>query len=67
MADGSPVYDAVNDVSEGSWKVERLMRDDILWQQASQRVATHFRERHSIDAIIREYEREIALLTAEQR
>jgi glycosyltransferase involved in cell wall biosynthesis len=63
-ADGMPVYDAVTDVSEGSWKVERLMRDDILWQQASHRVASHYREHHSIDAVIRAYEREIALLTA---
>jgi glycosyltransferase involved in cell wall biosynthesis len=60
--EGEAVYDAVADVSEASWKVERLMRDDILWQQASQRVLGHFRANHSIDAIIDRYEREIALL-----
>lgn len=58
--DGHPVYDIVNDVSEASWKVERLMRDDILWQQASQRVAAHFRDCHSVDAVIDRYERELA-------
>src|ERR1700687_2306021 len=57
--DGHPVYDIVTDVSEASWKVERLMRDDILWQHASQRVAAHFRERHSVDAVLERYEREI--------
>lgn len=63
MEDGQPVYDAVQDVSDACWKVERLMRDDILWQQASNRVLAHFRETHSVDAIISRYEREIALLT----
>jgi glycosyltransferase involved in cell wall biosynthesis len=58
--DGHPVYDIVSDVSEASWKVERLMRDDVAWQHASQRVATHFRDCHSIDAVIDRYERELA-------
>lgn len=58
--DGNPVYDIVNDVSDASWKVERLMRDDILWQQASNRVSTHFRDCHSVDAVIDRYERELA-------
>jgi glycosyltransferase involved in cell wall biosynthesis len=61
--DGQPVYDSVRDVSDACWKLERLMRDDILWQQASQRVAAHFRDTHSVEAIISRYEREIALLT----
>ena len=60
--EGQPVYDAVQDVSEASWKVERLMRDDILWREASQRVHAYYRENHSIDATIDRYEREIALL-----
>ena len=62
-ADGAPVYDAVQDVAEASWKVERLMRDDILWREASQRVHAYYRDHHSIDATIDRYEREIALLT----
>jgi glycosyltransferase involved in cell wall biosynthesis len=57
--DGNPVYDIVNDVSDASWKVERLMRDDIAWQHASQRVSDHFRDCHSIDAVIDRYEREL--------
>jgi hypothetical protein len=57
--DGQPVYDIVNDVSEASGKVERLMRDDILWQQASNRVSAHFRDCHSVDAVIDRYEREL--------
>jgi glycosyltransferase involved in cell wall biosynthesis len=56
---GLPVYDIVGDVSEASWKMERLMRDDILWQQASGRVSAHFRDCHSVDAIVERYEREI--------
>ena len=62
MPDGQPVYDAVQDVSEASWKVERLMRDDALWREASRRVNAYYRDNHSIDATIDRYEREIALL-----
>ena len=62
--EGGPVYDSVRDVSDASWKVERLMRDDILWREASQRVGAFYRDNHSIDATIDRYEREIALLTA---
>jgi glycosyltransferase involved in cell wall biosynthesis len=60
--DGQPVYDSVRDMSDACWKLERLMRDDILWQQASNRVLAHFRDTHSVDAIIEKYEREIALV-----
>ncbi len=62
--DGAPVYDAVRDVAQACWKVERLMRDDILWREASRRVLDYYRGNHSIDATIDRYEREIALLTA---
>src|SRR5260221_6343599 len=62
--DGAPVYDAVRDVAQACWKVERLMRDDILWREASRRVLAYYRGNHSIDATIDRYEREIALLTA---
>jgi len=60
---GEPVYDAVEEVSEASWKVERLMRDDALWRDSSKRVKAHFHASHSIEAVIDRYEREIALLT----
>jgi glycosyltransferase involved in cell wall biosynthesis len=58
--DGLPPYELVDDVSQATWKVDRLMRDDILWQQSSQRSLAHFRERHSLDSVISMYEREIA-------
>jgi glycosyltransferase involved in cell wall biosynthesis len=61
--DGEPVYDSARDVGEATWKLERLMRDDIQWQLMSQRVQGHYRDTHSVDAIISRYEREIAALT----
>jgi glycosyltransferase involved in cell wall biosynthesis len=61
-AEGEPVYDAVEEVAEGAWKLERLMRDAALWQRASGRVASYFHAAHSIDAVIDRYEREIGLL-----
>ena len=60
--DGEPVYDSARDVGEATWKLERLMRDDIQWQLMSHRVQGHFRDTHSVDAIITRYEREIASL-----
>ena len=55
--DGEPVYDYVQDIGEAAWKLERLMRDDALWSAASQRVTSHFRDSHSIDAVLDQYER----------
>ncbi len=63
---GRPVYEIVKDVDDASWKIERLMRDDLLWREASQRVIGHFAERHSVDAIIDMYERVLAV-TRERR
>jgi len=60
--DGEPVYDVAPDVSQATWKLDRLMRDDIHWQQMSQRCQAFFRETHSVDAIIDKYEREILAL-----
>lgn len=54
---GEPVYDIASDVPEASAKVERLMRDGAAWDGASQRVAAHFRDSHSIDAVLDMYER----------
>ena len=39
-----------------------LMRDDAAWERASSRVSQHFREHHSLDAVVGLYEREIAAL-----
>jgi glycosyltransferase involved in cell wall biosynthesis len=57
---GQPVYDMARDPADMSAKVDRLMRDDIYWQAASQRVEGHFRDNHSVEAIVGLYEREIA-------
>jgi glycosyltransferase involved in cell wall biosynthesis len=61
--DGEPVYEHASDVSQATWKVDRLMRDDIQWQSMSQRCQSFFRETHSVDAIIDRYERELLALT----
>jgi glycosyltransferase involved in cell wall biosynthesis len=55
--DGEPVYDYVRDIGEAAWKVERLMRDDLLWRAASERVFAHFHDSHSIEAVLDQYER----------
>lgn len=58
--DGEPVYDIVSDMGAASGKVERLMRDDLAWRAASQRVAAHFAACHSVEAVIDMYERALA-------
>jgi glycosyltransferase involved in cell wall biosynthesis len=60
--DGQPVYDIVSDVEQAALRIDRMMRDDLAWQQASHRVQQHFREQHSIEAVAGLYEREIASL-----
>ncbi len=51
-----PVYDVVDDVEAAAERIDRLMRDDIHWQAMSQRVARHFRARHSVEAVVAHYE-----------
>ena len=58
--EGEPVYDVVKDLSEMSWKVDRLMREDLLWREASRRVEGFFKASHSVEAISGLYERELA-------
>ena len=60
--DGQPVYDIVAGVEDACLRLDRLMRDDVAWQHASQRVAMHFRDHHSVEAVAGLYEREIASL-----
>jgi len=60
--DGEPVYESVEGVSQASWKLDRLMRDDIHWQHLSQRCQSFFHQTHSVDAIIDRYERELLAL-----
>ena len=66
-ADGEPVYDAVDDVEQATWRLERLMRDDAHWSNASRRVLAHFGASHSVGAVIDRYEREMALLVGAGR
>lgn len=63
---GDPVYDSVDEVSQATWKLDRLMRDDAHWQQMAQRCQSFFRGTHSVDAIIDRYEREILALHGSQ-
>jgi glycosyltransferase involved in cell wall biosynthesis len=55
---GQPVYDIAADVDEAAARVDRLMRDDVLWQHTSQRVLAHHRETHSVESVMDLYERE---------
>ena len=57
--DGLLAYDYVIDAEDGASRVHRLMTDDVAWQHASQRVATHHRETHAVHAVVDQYEREI--------
>jgi len=57
--DGEPVYDIATDVEDAAARVDRLMSDDLAWQQASTRVAAHHRDTHSVEAVVGLYEREI--------
>jgi glycosyltransferase involved in cell wall biosynthesis len=61
-ADGLPAYDIVDDMPAAIARVGSLMRDDAAWERASSRVSRHFREHHSLDAVVGLYEREIAAL-----
>lgn len=58
---GEPVYDSVDDAAGAALRIERLMADDLAWHRASQRVAAHFTECHSIDAVLDDYERVLAV------
>ena len=65
--DGNPIYDAVEEVSEAAWRLDRLMTSHPAWSAASQRVLAHFHACHSVEAVIDRYEREIALLVGTPR
>jgi len=62
--DGLLAYDYVGDAEDAASRVHRLMSDDVAWQHAAQRVATHHRETHSVGAVLDQYEREILDLAA---
>lgn len=62
--DGEPAYAIAGDVDGACGALDRLMSDDAHWRQASRRALAHFDEQHSVDAVVRQYEREIAQLCA---
>lgn len=57
---GQPAYDQVAEMDDMATRVDRLMQEDILWQQSSQRAEAFFRQSHSLDSIVGHYERELA-------
>ncbi|HYC36416.1 MAG TPA: glycosyltransferase family 4 protein [Usitatibacter sp.] len=57
--DGLPVYDIVDDVEAATARTLRLMRDDTAWTVASARVASHFRDHHSLEAAVAVYEKQL--------
>lgn len=59
---GRPVYSVAADFDDAVACVDRLMRDDLAWRDASLRVAGHFEERHSVDAVVQQFERELLAL-----
>ncbi len=60
--DGEPVYEVARDVGDAARRLDRLMHDDAHWEAASRRVAAHFRDQHSVDAVLDQYERVIGAL-----
>ncbi|HUP97845.1 MAG TPA: glycosyltransferase family 4 protein [Usitatibacter sp.] len=53
-----PVYDYEPELDGAVAAVDRLMSDDLHWQQHSQKVLAHHRETHSVASVVDEYERE---------
>lgn len=60
--EGEPVYDVARDMDHACAAVNRLMSDDLAWERASRRVSSHFRARHSIDAVVGLYEEQLGRL-----
>ena len=52
------------EIDQAHAAVKRLMEDDGAWAEASRRVLEHFRERHSVPAVVAKYEAEIERLAA---
>lgn len=58
---GEPAYEVAADLEDAVARLERLMGDDRHWAAASLRAAAHFRDSHSIDAVLDQYERVLGL------
>ena len=63
--DGQPVYDIAKDLDDATLCIDRLMRDDSRWDEASGRASAYFNENHSVEAIVHRYEHEFQLLMAQ--
>src|SRR6185369_9474625 len=61
---GAPVYPIAGDLDQACAHLDRLMHDDGAWQAASDRARTYFNENHAVEAVVGQYEREIAQLCA---
>ena len=62
--DGQPVYSIAGDVPDACAQLERLMGDEAHWRAASRRAKAYFEANHSVEAVVGQYEREIAHLCA---
>jgi glycosyltransferase involved in cell wall biosynthesis len=62
--DGEPVYAIAEDVTRACAAIERLMSDDAHWESCSRRAKAFFNAHHSVEAVVGQYEREIAQLCA---
>ena len=60
--DGEPVYAIAPDVQVLCAQIERLMSDEAHWRGASRRARAFFDGHHSVEAVVGQYEREIAAL-----
>lgn len=60
--EGRPLYDVVEDVEQAAAAVARMMSDDAAWEEASRRVLAHYREHHSLEAVVGVYEEELGRL-----
>ena len=62
IEDGEPVTSIATDAQDAVARIDRLMRDDLAWREASQRCLRHFRRVHSVDAMLLGYEHLLATL-----
>ena len=62
--DGQAVYAIADDIDGACSEVERLMADDIHWKSSAARARAFFAANHSVEAVVGQYEREIARLCA---
>ena len=62
--DGEPVYAHASDVDDACAQLQRLMSDDIHWRASANRAKAYFNANHSVEAVVGQYEREIAQLCA---